>query len=206
MTWFWFGFAFVIANAAALGFYFALRLGRRGRMFAWLVCSGVIVLSPCWVPPDARALRFLDCVVAVTLLWKVYDAYREPALAAGMGVGRWVAYLPNWFWFVLRRVPRGRPARRDWLRVAVDAPLMVAAVALCVGLLRLRLVGRAVRAGAHGEGPRVRRGDDADRPDVCGAVPAIGRAGDGPDRQPVHGAYAGGVLAAVEPAVPRLLR
>ena len=145
----WFWFAFVIANAAALGFYLALRLGRwtsassvePGRMVAWLVCSGVIVLSPCWVPADARALRFVDCVVAVTLLWKVYDAYREPALAMGRGVGGWVAYLPNWFWFVLRRVPRARSARRDWLRVAVDAPLMVAAVALCVGLLRLNWSG-----------------------------------------------------------------
>ena len=137
MTWFWFGFAFLTANAAALGLYFALRLGRSGRTIAWLLCSGVILLSPSWVPPDARALRFLICVVAVTLLWKVYDAYWEPALATTMGVGGWVAYLPNWFWFVLRRVPRERPAGQDWRRVAVELPLMVAAVALCVGLLRL---------------------------------------------------------------------
>jgi hypothetical protein len=53
-----------------------------------------------------------------------------------MGVGKWVAYLPNWFWFVLRRVPRGQPAGRDWRRVAVEAPLMVGAVGLCVQLLR----------------------------------------------------------------------
>src|SRR3954447_18662217 len=101
MTWFWFWFAFVIANAAALGFYFTLGLDRRGRMIAWLVSSAGIVLSPGWIPRGARALRFVDCVVAVTLLLKVYDAFRAPALAAGMGVGRWVAYLPNWFWFVL---------------------------------------------------------------------------------------------------------
>jgi hypothetical protein len=137
MTCFWFWSAFAIANAAALGFYFALRFRLRARSVAWLVCSTVILLSPFCVPHDARALRFLDSVVAITLLFKVYDAYREPALAAGMGAGKWVAYLPNWFWFVLRRVPRGRPARRDWLRVAVDAPLMVAAVALFVCLLRL---------------------------------------------------------------------
>jgi hypothetical protein len=137
MTWFWFWFAFGIANAAALGFYFALGLGRPGRVIAWLGCSGVIVVSPCWVPLDAPALRFLGCVVAVTLLWKLYDAHREPAVAGGMGVGRWVAYLPNWFWFVLRRVPREQPAGRDWRRVAVEAPLMVAVVGLCVLLLKL---------------------------------------------------------------------
>src|SRR4051812_37670876 len=114
MTWFWFGFAFLIANAAAMGFYFALRLDRRDQTFAWLVCSGVIVLSPCCVPTQARALRFLDGVAAVCLLWKVYDAHREPALAADIGIARWAKYLPNWFTFVLRRVPRPHPPRRDW--------------------------------------------------------------------------------------------
>ena len=138
-TWFWFGFAFVIADAAALSFYLALRRSRRarGRTVPWLVCSGVIAFSPCWVPPEARALRYLDCVAAVCLLWKVYDAHREPALAAGLGMWRWVAYLPNWFWFVLRRVPRPRPRGRDCARAAVLGPLMVAAVALCVGLSRV---------------------------------------------------------------------
>ena len=137
MAWFWFGFAFLIANAAAFGFYFALRLEPRARTIALMFCSALILLSPACVPHAARALRFLNCVVAVTLLWKVYDAYREPARAAGLGAGRWAAYLPNWFWFVLRRVPRGRSARQDWTRLATDAPLMVMAVALCVLLLRL---------------------------------------------------------------------
>src|SRR5687767_5803536 len=125
MTWFWFWIAFLIANAIALGFYFALRLGGRGRTIAWLGCSAALVLSPLCVPLEARPLRFVACVAAVTLLLKVYDAYREPSLAVGMGVGRWIAYLPNWFWFVLRRVPRGRSVRGDWLRVAVEGPLMV---------------------------------------------------------------------------------
>src|SRR3954471_6105579 len=137
MTWFWFALAFVLANAAAVFIYFALRLGRRARTVVWVVCSGVIAVSPCLVPREARALRFLDCVAAVCLLWKVYDAHREPALALGIGIGRWVAYLPNWFWFVLRRVPRSRPRRQDWARVASLAPLMLAAVALCWGLLRM---------------------------------------------------------------------
>jgi hypothetical protein len=141
MAWFWFGFAFVIANAAALCFYFALRLEGQWRVVAWLVCSGVIVLSPFWVPRDARPLKFVGCVAAITLFLKVYDAYRAPTLAMGMSVGKWLAYLPNWFWFVLRRVPRGRPAGRDWWRVVVEAPLMIGAVALCVGLLRLDWTG-----------------------------------------------------------------
>jgi hypothetical protein len=138
MTWFW--LAFLMANAAAVGFYFALGLGVRARRVAWVLCSCVIVVSPFWIPldaPDARALRFVSGVVAVTLLLKAYDAYRAPGVALQLGVGKWVAYLPNWFWFVVRRVPRGRDARGDWRRAAIGAPLMVAAVALCVGLLKL---------------------------------------------------------------------
>jgi hypothetical protein len=131
----------MIANASASGFYLALRLGWRWRMVAWLLSSGVIVLSPFWVPFDARPLRFIGCVVAVTLLWKLYDAYRSPVLATGMGLGKWLTYLPNWFWFVLRRVPRPQPAERDWRRVAVETPLMVGAVALCICLLRLNWSG-----------------------------------------------------------------
>src|SRR5688572_10735601 len=138
MTWFWFWLAFGIANAAALGFHFALRLGPQWRMLAWLVCSGVIGLSPCWVPREARELRFLIGVVAVTLLLKVYDAYRHAAAAAALGAGRWAAYLPNWFWFVLRRVPSAKPARVDRRRVTIGTPLTLAAVALCVWFLRLR--------------------------------------------------------------------
>jgi hypothetical protein len=137
MAWLWFGLAFTIANASAFGFHFAIRLSRPWLMVAWLACSGVIVLSPFCVPPHARPLRFLVCVVAVTLLWKVYDAYRAPALAKGMGAAKWLAYLPNWFWFVLKRVPRSRPADRDWRRVAFDAPLMAVAVTLCGWLLRM---------------------------------------------------------------------
>ena len=138
MTWFW--LAFMIANAAAIGFYLALGLGVGVRRVGWVMCSCVIVLSPFWIPldaPHARALRFVIGVVAVTLLFKVYDAYRAPEMARGLGVGRWVAYLPNWFWFVVKRVPRAQPARRDWQRLAIGAPLMVAAVALCILLLKL---------------------------------------------------------------------
>jgi hypothetical protein len=141
MAWFWFAFAFVIANAAALCFYFALRLEHPWRIVAWLISSGVIVLSPFLVPIDAQSLRFVGSVTAVTLLWKVYDAFRSPALATDIGFAKWLTYLPNWFWFVLRRVPRLRPAGSDWRRVAVDSPLMVGAVALCVWLLRLDWTG-----------------------------------------------------------------
>jgi hypothetical protein len=137
MMWFWFGIAFLVANASALGFYFALRLRRWGPTVAWLVCCAVVLLSPCLIPLAARPLRFLESVAAVCLVWKLYDAYREPEIAAGMGIGRWMVYLPNWFWFVLRRVPRRRAPGRDWARVTALAPLMVAAVALWLGSLRV---------------------------------------------------------------------
>jgi hypothetical protein len=136
MTWLWFAFAFAIANAAAVIFYLALRIRRYARMCAWLACSGVIAISPLWVPIEARALRFLQCVVAVCLVLKLYDAHCDTASASDMGMGRWAAHLPNWFWFMLRRVPRAHNRGKDWRRVAALAPLMVAAVALCWGLLR----------------------------------------------------------------------
>ncbi len=137
MAWFWFGFAFVIANAAALVFYGALRLGPRAQTVMWVVFSGAISLAPCLVPLNAKPLRFLDGVAAVCLLWKLYDAHRDPASALAIGIGRWLLYLPNWFWFVLRRVPRPRPAASDWRRVAIYAPLMLASVTLCCALLRV---------------------------------------------------------------------
>src|SRR5262249_45813429 len=68
------------------------------------------------------------------------------------------------------------------------------------------LVGRAVRFGTCCKGPGVRHSGTADRPDVRGAVPAIDHAGGGPHRQSIYRAYTGGVLAAMEPSVPRLLR
>src|SRR5437868_4047494 len=135
MTWFWFAVAFLFANAAAFAFYFALRLAPRARTFGWLACSVVVALSPCWVPRHARALRFVECVDSVCLLLKIYDAHRQPAAALRLGLGRWAVNLANWFWYVLRRVPRAHRAR-DWARVAITAPLMLATVALSIRLSR----------------------------------------------------------------------
>src|SRR6478609_720020 len=126
--WFWFFAAFLTANTAAVAFFFALRLGKMPRTIAWLICSAVIAFSPCLASPEARGLRFLDCVAAVCLLFKIYDAHRAPAAAIALGFNRWLVYLPNWFWFVLRRVPRGRSAKKDWARVAIGLPLTVAFV------------------------------------------------------------------------------
>jgi len=141
MHWFWFWCAFAIANTSAWAFYFSIQRSRPWAMIAWLLCSGVIVLSPYAIPPSARALRFWLASWPSRCFGKFYDAYSQPAFAAKIGVGGWVAYLPNWFWFELRRVPRAQPPALDWRQVAVSGPLMIAAVALCAGLLTLDWTG-----------------------------------------------------------------
>lgn len=141
IVWFWFLVAFFTANAAAIAFFFALRLGRRFRTVTWALCSAVIALSPCLASLEAKGLRFLDCVAAVCLLFKIYDAHRSPAAAIERGILQWLLYLPNWFWFVLRRVPRGRSAGKDWTRVAIGLPLTAGLLVAAWALLQVNWAG-----------------------------------------------------------------
>ena len=137
MPWLHFVLTILVANLTASGFYLTLRLPRALRTVSWFGCSAVVLLAPLMIDPAARGLRFVGCVACLCLLFKIYDAHRAPVAAAALGPGRWVIYLPNWFWFVLQHVPHRGPAVRDWMRVAMMGPCMV--VMIAVGWMLLRI-------------------------------------------------------------------
>src|SRR5262245_28428682 len=94
-----------LAFAAALAFYPARRLGPRSRTLTWLVCSALVGFSPCLVPLTAAPLRLLASLLAITLLVKLYDVYREAQLAPDLSLVTYLAFLPNPFRLVLRKKP-----------------------------------------------------------------------------------------------------
>src|SRR5687767_10272011 len=101
----------VLSFAAAAAFYPALRLPRRARAAALLALSMIVAGAPC-VPPIATPyLRFLVSLVSVMNLLKMFDILRR--FPSGMTFGAWLAYLPNWFWDVRRRVPPMPPRDDD---------------------------------------------------------------------------------------------
>ena len=81
MTWYFPPLAPAVAIAAALAFYPVRRPGGRIRTLAWLASSVVVALSPCLTPRTAKPLRFGFSLIAITLMVKLYDAFREPELA-----------------------------------------------------------------------------------------------------------------------------
>jgi hypothetical protein len=132
-----FGIACVVVFGAAALFYPAMRLGRRGRTAAWMVLSAVIAAAPCLPPVEMPYLRFLVSLAAFGCLLKLYDLYKHPAGGSGMSFAAYLAYLPNWFWFVRRRIPQGRPRERDLRQLAGALALTAAGVAGVLFLFRL---------------------------------------------------------------------
>jgi hypothetical protein len=136
MNWYFIALALAVASAAALAYYPARRLGGRSRTLAWLASSAVVALSPCLMPLTSNPLRFGGSLIAVTLLVKLYDVYMESWLAQGMSLRTYLAYLPNGFWLVLRRVPSRMPVIRDLKRLACAASASLLSVLVCAGLWR----------------------------------------------------------------------
>jgi hypothetical protein len=87
------------------------------------------------IPLNAAPLRFLASLFAITLLVKLYDLHREAPL--DLGLGSYLAYLPNGFWLVLRREPSRPPMPLDLRRLGRRAPAALASVLLCVILYRV---------------------------------------------------------------------
>ena len=117
--WHRMGAAAAVAFGAGVAFFPMLHLGRGGRRGALLACVAVASFAPAIVPPAAGGLRFLATVLAVTMVWKLSDLHRSPACGLRMGFAAYVAYLPNWFWFVCGRPPVSPPAARDGSRGVV---------------------------------------------------------------------------------------
>ncbi|HZN64890.1 MAG TPA: MBOAT family O-acyltransferase [Tepidisphaeraceae bacterium] len=135
---YWPAMALAVAWAFAAGcaFFPALRLPQRARASLLAICVAAAVAAPLAIPPSATGLRFLAAVLAVAVVWKLYDLHRSPACGIRMGFAAYVAYLPNWFWFVCRRPPVSPPVARDVRRVLVSAPLLAGAIALAFLLFR----------------------------------------------------------------------
>jgi len=126
--------AVVFAHVAALGFFPALCLRGPFRTLAWLVCSGFVALSPCLVPLGAPVWRFLSTLVAIGLLPKLYDLFRSGDYAFRHGLFFYLAWLPNSFWLVMRRIPPQHTCRDDWKSLALASILTAAGLALLVGV------------------------------------------------------------------------
>lgn len=109
MTWNRLAMASIVALVAALAFYPALRLGHRIRTLVWLFCSAIVGSSPCLIPPSATPLRLMVSLLSIGLLVKLYDLHREARLARQLGLGPYLAYIPNFFCLVLRREPKRQP-------------------------------------------------------------------------------------------------
>jgi hypothetical protein len=124
-----------LAFAAAAAFYPALRLPRRARTAAWLSLSIIVAAAPCIPPLVTPYLRFLVSLVSVMNLLKMFDLFRHPD--PGLTFAAYLAYLPNWFWDVRRRVPPAPPRDQDRRRLAISLPLVAVSIALIVLVWRI---------------------------------------------------------------------
>ena len=102
-----------------------------GRLFR---CGGRVSRL---IPLEANPLRFLASLFAITLLVKLYDLHRQPLLGLRLSLWGYLAYLPNGFWLVLRRVPSRPPMTLDFQRLRFRAPAALLSVLLCVVLYRV---------------------------------------------------------------------
>jgi hypothetical protein len=134
-----FGLAEACAFAATVVFYPALSADRWTRTMSLLVLSGVILLSPLLVPNDARFLRCLAAVLAVTLMLKLYDLHLGAARGHRPSFGSFLAFLPNIFCLVHRKLdaePR-RTRGQNVRRLALFTPVLLAMAALFAAWFRI---------------------------------------------------------------------
>jgi hypothetical protein len=126
-----------VAFAAALSFYPVRRTGARTRTLTWLASFTAVAVSPCLVPLNSKPLRFVASLVAIALLVKLYDMYREPQLAQRMSLRSYFPYLGNGFWLVLRKQPSRMPLSGDRGRLAWAAPAALLSAVAALSLWRL---------------------------------------------------------------------
>lgn len=125
------------ALGAGAAFFPFLRSGPVARAAAWATCSAVAALAPVVVPLEATELRLLVALFSIAVLLKLYDLHAEPGRGRKMGFLPYLAYVPNFFWLVLKRLPPRPPFWNDVRRLAAAAPLGLAALGACVLAFRL---------------------------------------------------------------------
>lgn len=129
--------AVAVVFGVACVYFPMLGLPTMPRSIGWLICIAFVAMAPLLIPACAGGLRFLIAVLALTTIWKLYDLHRSPACGRKMGFLAYLAYLPNWFWFVCERPPAPHPARRDLQQVAFTAPLLAGGIALAFYLFQM---------------------------------------------------------------------
>jgi hypothetical protein len=127
--------AVVVAHVAALAFFPALCLRGPFRTLSWLLCSAFVALTPCLVPLGSPPWRFVSTLVAIALLAKLYDLFRSGDLAFRRGMLFYLAWLPNPFSLVLRRVPPPKARRDDWNRLPLATIRSAACLAVLAGIV-----------------------------------------------------------------------
>ena len=108
--------ALTTSYLAALLFFPALRLKRPKRTTVFVTLAVIIALSPLWVPLNTPSVRFLVALNATALLVKLYDLHVAADRSLSPGFLSFVAFLPNWFSVVWRRLgAEPRPTFRQVL-------------------------------------------------------------------------------------------
>jgi hypothetical protein len=76
----------------------ALHLSREVRGFAWFGTSLLVAASPCLLPTTAQPQRLLATLVAIILVAKLYDIWRQPQTVRAWRLRKYALYLVNGFW------------------------------------------------------------------------------------------------------------
>lgn len=136
MTIVWTALAIGLCFTAALAFRKALQWSRWSLALAWLAATIVTAWAPCLVPLAAKPARFLVALVAVAMLTKLYDLFRQHSLSQALTLPEYATYLTNWFWLVLRRSPPAIARADDWKRLKWPAALSIFTACLSYDLFR----------------------------------------------------------------------
>jgi hypothetical protein len=126
--------AILLSWLAALAFRIALNWSDNGRAIGWSFCSLSIGLAPCFVPLTCLPCRLAAAMVAIALLVKLYDLFRNPLLAKHLSTASYSLYLANWFWLVLKRIPPTVPANRDLKHLWLTLSGLLAVAGICIAV------------------------------------------------------------------------
>jgi hypothetical protein len=122
----WFAIACGGEVAVALLYFPALRAAGRVRVALWAASSVTIASAPLLIPPYARLPRCLAAVLAVTVVAKLWDLHRGAARGRRPTFGPYLAFLPNIFSLVHRKLDgEPRPSRKHLVRTAAAAGVML---------------------------------------------------------------------------------
>lgn len=125
-----------IAGAAAIGFYPALRLDRRKRVFALAVLSGVVALAPLLLPPEAKMIRFCFALFSGFMVLKMWDLHMGATQGQRLRPAEFLGFLANLYCFVFRK--RDVDLRPSTAKNCWDLALGITGFCAALGVLFLK--------------------------------------------------------------------